>query len=753
MMSEFLPIKSIYTGADVTALGEAAPDDVMLAPDGGIKFPDGSIQLSAQSGGGGTLVEEVPPTAPPKATWFESDSGRMYLLYNNPDGNDVWVEANAAGTRGLTGATGAIGPQGEVGPKGETGVQGIQGETGPAGAKGDTGEAGPAGAEGLSAYEVAVTNGYAGTEEEWLDSLQGEVGPAGVKGDKGDAGAQGEAGPAGEKGDTGETGLQGVAGEQGPIGPQGPAGADGKDGATGPAGADSTVAGPKGDTGETGPQGEVGPQGPIGPEGPKGETGETGPIGVGIVFRGRVPTVADLPATAEQGDMWVVDETGDAWVWSDVLGAFENLGPIVGPKGEQGPQGETGPAGADGATGPKGDTGETGPAGAQGEIGPQGPAGADGAQGIQGEVGPQGPAGADSTVAGPQGIQGEAGPQGPAGADGAQGPAGANGLDGAAGPQGPAGVDGAIGPQGPAGANGIDGATGPQGPQGEMGPAGPADWNAIPNKPPLFTQQESEDRYVNISGDTMSGPLSLRFANAAIGLDDVGGGFAAVGLGCDGSTWGTLFASRAANYMIIGTDTERDFVFKANNVDRGRFTSNGQFLVGFSSQSGSNGRAGTVVAAGYNTKPGVSAGVEPYSFNFSWNGQMQVFLDDINLGVISIISDYRIKSNAAPLETALGKVMALKPITYTMKAVGKVFKESPRKITGFIAHECDHIEGAVDGEKDELTVNGDVQPQRLNPMPLISTLAKAMQEQQAMIESQAQTISDLTARLVALESK
>jgi hypothetical protein len=640
MMSEFLPVKSIYTGADVTALGEATPDDVMLAPGGGIKYPDGSVQLTAQSGGG-TLVEEVPPTAPPKATWFESDTGRMYLLYNNPDGNDVWVEANAAGTRGLTGATGATGPQGERGLQGDAGVQGIQGETGltgakgdtgeagPAGEKGDTGDIGPAGAEGLSAYEVAVTNGYPGTEAEWIASLEGATGPAGAKGDTGEAG-------------------------------------------------------------------------PIGPEGPKGDTGETGTPGVGIVFRGRVPTVADLPATADQGDMWVVDETGDAWVWSDTLGAFENVGPIVGPAGVAGPQGP------------------------QGEVGPAGPAGADGAQGpagLDGATGPQGPAGADSQVPGPQG------------------PAGANGLDGAA------------GPQGPAGANGADGAVGPQGPQGEMGPAGPADWNAIPNKPPLFTQQESEDRYVNISGDMMSGPLSLRFANAAIGLDDVGGGFAALGLGCDGSTWGTLFASRAANYMIIGTDTERDFVFKSNNVDRGRFTSNGQFLVGFSSQSGSNGRAGTVVAAGYNTKPGVSAGFEPYTFNFSWNGQMQVFLDDINLGVISIISDYRIKSNAAPLETALGKVMALKPITYTMKAVGKVFKESPRKITGFIAHECDHIEGAVDGEKDELTVNGDVQPQRLNPMPLISTLAKAMQEQQAMIESQAQKISDLTARLVALEVK
>lgn len=39
------------------------------------------------------------------------------------------------------------------------------------------------GAQGLSAYEVALNNGFVGTEEEWLESL---VGPQGPKGDQGD---------------------------------------------------------------------------------------------------------------------------------------------------------------------------------------------------------------------------------------------------------------------------------------------------------------------------------------------------------------------------------------------------------------------------------------------------------------------------------------------------------------------------------------------------------------------------------------
>lgn len=47
---------------------------------------------------------------------------------------------------------------------------------GPRGPQGDTGEQGPV---GLSAYEVAVMDGFVGTEEQWLDSL---VGPQGTSG-------------------------------------------------------------------------------------------------------------------------------------------------------------------------------------------------------------------------------------------------------------------------------------------------------------------------------------------------------------------------------------------------------------------------------------------------------------------------------------------------------------------------------------------------------------------------------------------
>jgi hypothetical protein len=37
------------------------------------------------------------------------------------------------------------------------------------------GGSGGGGVNGLSAYEIAVKNGFKGTEQEWLDSLQGEI--------------------------------------------------------------------------------------------------------------------------------------------------------------------------------------------------------------------------------------------------------------------------------------------------------------------------------------------------------------------------------------------------------------------------------------------------------------------------------------------------------------------------------------------------------------------------------------------------
>lgn len=65
------------------------------------------------------------------------------------------------------------------------------------------------GPRGYSAYEVAVQNGFEGSETAWLASLVGA------------------------KGDTGEPGKDGERGLDGPRGKEGPPGPQGKDGASG----------------------------------------------------------------------------------------------------------------------------------------------------------------------------------------------------------------------------------------------------------------------------------------------------------------------------------------------------------------------------------------------------------------------------------------------------------------------------------------------------------------------------------------
>ena len=87
--------------------------------------------------------------------------------------------------------------------------------------------AGADGADGRSAYEIAVANGFVGTEAEWLASLQGAQGAQGAQGPQGE---QGEQGPQGEPGAQGAQGPQGVQGPQGPQGEQGEPGTPGQAG-------------------------------------------------------------------------------------------------------------------------------------------------------------------------------------------------------------------------------------------------------------------------------------------------------------------------------------------------------------------------------------------------------------------------------------------------------------------------------------------------------------------------------------------
>lgn len=89
------------------------------------------------------------------------DELKVKVNFENP------VQVQAVQIPGLPGRDGRDGTPGKDGEKGEIGPQGPQGIQG---------EPGPQGPQGLSAYQVAVNNGFSGSESEWIKSLKGADG-------------------------------------------------------------------------------------------------------------------------------------------------------------------------------------------------------------------------------------------------------------------------------------------------------------------------------------------------------------------------------------------------------------------------------------------------------------------------------------------------------------------------------------------------------------------------------------------------
>lgn len=114
------------------------------------------------------------------------------------------------------------------GADGKNGVDGAPGQDGIDGKNGADGQDGANGSDGKSAYEIAVANGFIGIESEWLESLQGKDG---IDGEPGVNGTDGKSAYiiAVEHGFTG-TETEWLASLKG---------ADGKDGADGQPGKDA----------------------------------------------------------------------------------------------------------------------------------------------------------------------------------------------------------------------------------------------------------------------------------------------------------------------------------------------------------------------------------------------------------------------------------------------------------------------------------------------------------------------------------
>jgi hypothetical protein len=206
----------------------------------------------------------------------------------------------------------------------------------------------------------------------------------------------------------------------------------------------------------------------------------------------------------------------------------------------------------------------------------------------------------------------------------------------------------------------------------------------------------------------------------------------------------------------FGITATANLVFGSNdNTERARIDTGGNFLVGTSSTSLTAGTGIKLQPTGQNaTTPGLSqvgsssantentlhvysTGAAAYRFYVGYGGTISA-----TSTTITAISDQRLKENIRDLDDGLDKVLSLKPRKFDWKE-GK--GADIKNARGFIAQEFetvfpDMIEQWLDeppeGEEPYKAINAN----------LIPTLVKAIQEQQALIQS-------LTDRLTALENK
>jgi len=171
-------------------------------------------------------------------------------------------------------------------------------------------------------------------------------------------------------------------------------------------------------------------------------------------------------------------------------------------------------------------------------------------------------------------------------------------------------------------------------------------------------------------------------------------------------------------------------------------TARSQTVVGAHIEGGGGTNPGTVssilaastnAASSYNL---YSTGAGAFRFYVGMGGT--IFATSI---VITAISDERLKENIRDIDTGLDAIMALQPRRFNWKE-GK--GQDKKNAAGFIAQEFENVfPECVSTSK----AGGDgIEYKNINHETLIPTLVKAIQEQQALIES-------LTQRLTALESK
>jgi len=281
------------------------------------------------------------------------------------------------------------------------------------------------------------------------------------------------------------------------------------------------------------------------------------------------------------------------------------------------------------------------------------------------------------------------------------------------------------------------------------------------NYPILFGTNNLERMRIDASGNVSIGtassqaPLSVSYLNSIRGdcllltntntggygpwinfYGNYSGGYSFAKIGAENDSTGATLRFHTADTSKVSQERMR--IDNSGNLLVGKTTASGTSGNGF--QTNSTGTLSVVTAAttsSFDTYELYSTGAAAYRFYITADGVVHA-----TSASIAAISDERLKENVRDLDFGLDKIMAVKPRKFDWKE-GKGLDR--KNDVGFIAQEFETVfpNSVVLSKAGE----DEIEYKSINQSELIPTLVKAIQELNAKVESQAETIAALQAKV------